>query len=163
MDHAHRINQKHSKKLVIAGIVAALVLGGGGTALAYWTSQGTGIGTATTGETVDFEVASEAPVGAALIPGGPEQTVAFTVTNPSAGVQTLSSVVVTVANSDGSTWVAIPGCSAADYTVGTPDVVYGEIAADDAVTGSVSITMNNLGTDQNACQSVTVPLYFVAA
>lgn len=156
---------KRTKKFAIVGIAAALVIGGGGAAFAYWTAQGTGTGTATTGNSVDFTVTSVAPVGDPLFPGGPEQTVTFTVANDGAGAgpQTLTSVTVSVANADGSAWTAVSGCSAADYAIGTPSVVYGEIASGDDVSGTVTITMNNLGTDQNACQGKTVPLYLVAS
>lgn len=155
--------ENRSKKFAIAAVAAALVLGGGGAALAYWTAQGTGTGTATTGASVDFTIASEAPVGDPLYPGGPSQSVSFTVTNPSAGPQTLSSVTVAVANADGTEWVAVAGCSAADYTLGTPSIVYGVMLASGTKPGTVTITMNNTGTNQDACQGVTVPLYFQAA
>ena len=155
--------EKRTKKFVIAGVAAALVIGGGGAAFAYWTAQGTGTGTATTGVSTDFTVTSVAPVGDPLVPGGSSQSVTFTVANESTTPQTLTSVTVAVANADGTAWTAVPGCSAADYTIGTPSVVYGEIAGGADVSGTVTIAMNNLGTDQDACQGVTVPLYFVAS
>jgi hypothetical protein len=152
--------ENQAKKFAIAAVAAALVLGGGGAAFAYWTAQGAGTGTATTGASVDFTIASEAPVGDPLYPGGPSQSVSFTVTNASAGPQTLSSVTVSVANADGSAWIAVPGCAAADYSLGTPSVVYGALAAGGTVSGTVTITMNNTVTNQDACQGVPVPLYF---
>lgn len=156
-------SENRVKKFAIATIVTALVLGGGGAAFAYWTAQGTGTGTATTGASVDFTVSSVAPVGDPLYPGGPSQSVSFTVTNASAGPQTLSSVTAAVANADGSAWIAAPGCSAADYSLGTPSIVYGEMLASGTKSGTVTITMNNTGTNQDACQGVTVPIYFQAS
>jgi len=155
--------EKRTKKFIIAGVAAALVIGGGGAAFAYWTAQGEGTGTATTGVSVEFAVTSLAPVGDPLVPGGSTQSVTFTVANDSTTPQTLTSVTVAVANADGSEWIAVTGCSAADYTLGTPSVVYGEIAGGADVSGTVTIAMNNLGTDQDACQGVTVPLYLVAS
>ena len=151
------------KRVAVLAASAVLVLGGGAAAFAYWTATGTGTGTATTGESVDFTVASTAPTGDPLTPGGTAQTVAFTVTNTAETSQTLSSVVVTVANADGTAWVATPGCSAADYTVTAPVITYGPIAAGEDAAGTVEISMVNSGTDQDACQNVTVPLYFVAS
>ena len=150
------------KRLTVIVVAAALILLGGGAAFAYWSSSGEGVGTATTGTSVDFVVASSAATGGPLSPGGPTQTVAFTVTNPSSGVQQLANVAVTVANAGGTPWTAVAGCSAADYTVDAPTIAYGSIAPAGVVTGTVTITMNDTGVDQNACKGATVPLYFLA-
>jgi len=95
--------------------------------------------------------------------GGPSETVAFTVTNPGSGSQNLSLVTVAVANADGTAWTAVAGCSALDYTIGTPVVTYGQIAPAGFVSGTVTVTMNNLATNQDGCQTADVPLYFVAS
>lgn len=158
------INFNTRKKRVIAALAAvAVVAVGGGLAYAYWTSTGTGTGTATTGSSTAFVVASTAPTGGPLSPGGPSETVAFTVTNPGSGSQNLSSVTVAVANADGTAWTAVAGCSALDYTIGTPVVTYGQIAPAGFVSGTVTVTMNNLATNQDGCQTADVPLYIVAS
>jgi hypothetical protein len=151
------------RRLTALVAAAAIVALGGGLAYAYWTGNGTGVGSAATGTSTDFTVTSVAPTGAALTPGGAAQTVGFRVTNTGTGSQNLASVVATVANADGTTWVAVTGCSAADYAVGTPAVTYGQIAGGAFVNGTVTVAMNNLGTNQDACQGVTAPLYFVAS
>jgi hypothetical protein len=160
--HMSRISSR-TKKIAIASIAVALVVGGGGAAFAYWTANGTGTGSATTGTSTALIVTSSAPTGPALSPGGASQSVEFTVGNPAGGSQTLSAVEVTVAAADGTPWTATPGCSAADYTLGTPVIDYGPIDGGGEVTGTVSITMNDLGTNQDACKGVTVPLYFTAS
>ena len=152
------------KRITITAIVTtALVLGGGGAAFAYWTAQGIGTGTATTGTSTPFTVTSASPTGAALSPGGSTQTVAFTVLNPGTGSQKLSLVAVTVAASDGSAWTAVSGCSAADYTVSTPVINYGELASSATVSGTVTITMINRPVSQDGCKNAAVPLYFSAS
>jgi hypothetical protein len=153
------------KSHIIAGTVAAILVAGGGTgaAFAYWTSTGSGTGTATTGTSVAFTVTSQPATGGPLTPGGPAATVSFSVTNPGAGTETLSAVVVSVADSSGGSWTAVSGCSAADYTVSTPIITYGDIAAGGVVTGTVTVTMNNRSASQDACKDVAVPLYFVAS
>lgn len=151
------------KRTAIITIAAVLVLGGAGAAFAYWTSTGTGTGTATTGESTGFTVESDAPIGDPLTPGGPAQTVAFTVTNPGTGSQDLSDVTVTIANGDGTTWTAVDGCSAADYTVGTATIVYGPIAGGADAEGDVTVAMIDTGVNQDDCQNAVVPLYFVAS
>jgi hypothetical protein len=155
--------RSRTKKIAIIAVATAVIVGAGGAAFAYWTSSGTGTGTATTGTSVALTVTSLAPTGGPLSPGGPTQTVAFSVANPGSGAQALVSVVATVATSTGAVWSAVPGCSAADYAVGTPVITYATIAPGASIPGTVTVTMNSLGTDQDACQGVIVPLYFVAS
>jgi hypothetical protein len=152
-----------NRKIAVVAVVAGLVLCGGGAAFAYWTSTGSGSGQATTGESTDFVVTSSAATGGPLTPGGPSQTVAFTVANPSTGAQTLEDVTITVANANGTEWVLVPGCTFADYVIGVPTIVYGVIAGGADVDGTVTITMLETGEDQNACQDAIVPLYISAS
>ena len=152
------------KRITVTAIVtAALVLGGGGAAFAYWTAQGSGTGAAKTGTSAAFSVVQSSRTGDPLTPGGPTQTVTFTVTNPGSGVQKLTAVAATVADSSGNVWNAVSGCSAADYTIGTPTIAYGQIASASTVTGTVTITLNNLDRSQDACKTADVPLYFSAS
>lgn len=149
-------------KAVVAG--AALVgLAGSGTAYAYWTTSGSGTGSATTGTSSTFVVTTDAATGGLLTPGGPTDTVAFHVTNNNTGVQHLSAVSVIVAGAGGAAWTAVANCSAADYTVGTPVFTAGDVIAGATVDGTVTIKMNNLGTSQDGCKLATVPLYVSAS
>ncbi|MCW2799316.1 MAG: hypothetical protein JWQ70_788 [Aeromicrobium sp.] len=156
------INPRKNRTVLVA-LTAILVVIGGSLAYAYWTSSGSGVGSGTTGTSTDFTVASTAATGPLLKPGVGQQSIAFTVTNPSTASQTLSLVTVTVANSDGSPWILVPGCSAADYTVGTPAITYGPIPAPGNAAGTVTLVMKNLPTNQDACKGATVPLYFAAS
>ncbi|MDF2442130.1 MAG: hypothetical protein JWR01_333 [Subtercola sp.] len=156
------------KKRVIAIVTAAvLVLGGGGAAFAYWTSTGIGNGTTTTGTSVAFAVAQTTIAGGPLTPGGPQETVSFTVTNPGTGSQRLNAVAVTIVNTDASpfsvTVAGAPACTAADYTIGAVTVAAGDIAPSGVVTGTVVVTMNNLTTNQDSCKLAVVPLHYVAS
>ncbi|WP_375479488.1 hypothetical protein [uncultured Jatrophihabitans sp.] len=152
------------KRRLAAFVAAAAVIAvGGGISFAYWTADGTGTGAATTGTSTGFTVAGGTPTGGPLAPGGGAESVPFTVTNPGAGEQLLSAVTATIANADGSAWTAVPGCSADDYTVATPVVGFGEIVAGGTSDGAVSVSMNDTGLNQDACQGVSVPLYFVAS
>ena len=151
---------KKSKAIVATAAITVATVGG---AYAYWTTTGTTSGSATTGTSSAFVVTTDAATGGPLTPGGPTQTVAFHVQNNNSGVQRLSNVAVTVATSTGAAWTAVPGCSAADYTIGTPSFTAGDIASGATKDGTVTITMNNLSTNQDACKSVTVPLYVSAS
>ena len=92
-----------------------------------------------------------------MTPGGPGQSVPFNVANPSTGSQDLSSVVVTVANADGSAWTD-GDCSADDYVVDAPVIAYGTVAGLSDVDGTVTISMIDTGVNQDDCQTAEVPL-----
>jgi hypothetical protein len=152
------------RRFTITAIAAAILLsGGGGVAFAYWTSSGSGAGVASTGTTSAFTVTTSAPTGGPLTPGGPAETVTFTVANPGTGSQKLSAVAVRVAASDGTAWTAITGCSALDYALGVPTIIYGEIAGSSSVSGTVTVAMLDLGSSQDSCKNASIPLYFAAS
>jgi hypothetical protein len=152
------------RRVTITAIAAAILLsGGGGVAFAYWTSSGSGAGVASTGTATAFTVTTSDPTGGPLTPGGPAETVTFTVANPGTGSQKLSAVVARVAASDGTAWTAIAGCSALDYSLSIPTITYGEIAGSSSVSGTVTITMLDLGSSQDSCKNASIPLYFAAS
>ena len=152
--------RKSTKSAVVAGTVLALT--GGGVAFAYWTTSGTGTGSASSGTSTTWAVTTDAATGGLLTPGGPTDTVAFHVKNNNSGVQHLQGVVVTVANSDGSPWSS-GTCDAGDFTVGTPAVTAGDVASGATVDGTVTLQMNNNSENQDDCKNVTVPLYVSAS
>ncbi len=141
-----------------------LTLAGTRVAFAYWSSTGSGHGTAQTGVTAAFTITADPAEGEPLTPGGPSQTVPFTVTHPVTGTLYLETVMVRVANDDGSTWTAVPGCTAADYaaSVITSPPAPALVASGQSVSGTATITMVNRSTNQDACQGASVPLYFAA-
>lgn len=148
------------RKSTAIALTAVLVAVGGGVAYAYWTASGTGTGTATTGTSTAFTIASDPGTGD-LSPGGPGQTVNFTVTNPGTGSQYLDTVTVTIAGPGGETWVPTGGCVAADYsaTISTAPT-QGEIAGGGSEPGVATVTLRNTNVNQDACQGQTVPLFF---
>lgn len=159
---SRRMSRKR-RSTIIAIAATVLLSAGGGAAFAYWTASGSGAGVASTGTTTAFTVTTSAPTGGPLTPGGPAETVNFTVANPGTGSQKLSAVVAKVAASDGTAWTAIDGCSALDYSLGVPTITYGEIAGSSSVSGTVTITMLDLGSSQDACKNASIPLYFAAS
>lgn len=151
-----------SRKRII-GTTAALVAIGGGAAFAYWTAAGNGSTNTSAGSSKSFTISSTVS-GDPLSPNGPIQTFSFTVANPSdAGVQKVTAVTASVANSDGSVWTAVAGCSAADFTVGTPVFTAKELAPGGTATGTVTLQMTDRpGVNQDGCKNASVPLYFTA-
>lgn len=155
--------KSHGSKRIVVAFVAVLALAGAGIAFAYWTSTGTGDGTANTGVATAFTITSDTPVGT-IAPGNAGQTVGFTVTNPSPGPLYLNVVTVTLANADGTPWVPPTGCLIEDFTatISTPPPV-GDVPGGGSVGGEATVTLDNTAVNQDACQGVSVPLYFVAS
>ena len=160
---------RHSKKLAALAITAGVAITATA-AFAYWTSTGSGVGGATTGTDVAWDVNS-VNVDAAneLTPGGPSNTIDFTVENDNTGHQYLDKVVVSVAKSDGSAWSS-GSCGADDFAIGTAaagDSFVIEIGEDLAGAashaGSFELQMVNLSANQNDCRNVAVPLYLAAS
>lgn len=154
--------RKFSKKTYLAtGAAAIIVAAGAGSAIAYWTTSGTGTGSASTGTSSSFVVTTDPAAGDPLTPGGPSETVAVHVNNPSSGHQKLQTLTVAVAQADGSAWTTVSGCSAADYTVSVP-VTATDLAPGATYDTVATISMNNLASSQDGCKGATVPLYFAA-
>jgi len=155
-------------KKTTAILATGLLLASAGGAYAYWTTTGSGTGSATTGTTSLFTIVNAATTGSALSPNGPTQTATFNVHNPGSGSQFVSSVVVSVANSDGSPWTSVTGCSASDFSLNTGSVGAAAtlLPAENLATGadstqqSVTIRLIDSGSPQNGCKSVTVPLHY---
>ncbi len=151
------------KRRTIIALAAILTLAGTGAAFAYWTASGNGVGEATTGTSTAFTIVG-ADADGDLLPGGPGQTVEFTVTNPGDSAQTLNLVTVQLAGAGGAVWTPTDGCLPGDYTAAvTTDPAYGSIAAGGQLTGTVTVTLADTEANQDACKGQVVPLYFTAS
>ena len=140
------------KQYLAAGAAAVIVAGGAGVAFAYWTSDGTGTGSATTGDSKNFVVTVDALTGADLTPGGPTDTVNFTVKNPGSGNQNFSLAKAKVVKTSNA------GCTAADFAVTNLTAAYGDLAGGATANGSFALQMIDGPANQDACKNVTVDL-----
>lgn len=148
-----------SKKRALMGLGCACALTIGGVAFAYFTSSGSGTGTATVGSS--SAVTLHATVSSSLYPGT-SSPVSFTVDNPSSGSQrvgtiSLSSITVDAGHSTCSTTIG----------GGSPDFAMAAVAVNhvfgpgngQSVTPTGALTMNETGTNQDACQGATLTLH----
>ena len=156
------------KKTIVIASIAALSLAGAGVAFAYWTSTGTGEGEAQTGsQEATFTVNVADAVGDPLVPGGPSQTVSFTVTNSGPETLLLDDVTLsmaTVANNVVTPW-APAGCVGIDnYTavITTPIASVNIDGGDTSLAGTATVTMLATTFDQSGCEGLDVPLHFTA-
>ena len=141
-----------TKKKYLAAGVAVAVIASGGVAFAYWTSNGSGTGTATTGTSTAWDVQVDEVDLDNLTPGGPTNTVPFSVQNDNSGVQNLQATTASVVDTSD------PGCTAADFDVSATTIAYGDVASGATVNGTFTIQMKNTALNQDDCKGVTVNL-----
>jgi hypothetical protein len=147
-----------SKKRVLTALGAVAVLALAAAAYAYFTSTGSGTGTATVGSS--SAVTLHGTVGGSLYPGS-SQTVTFTVDNPSSGAERVGTISLTKIAAD----AGHSGCSTTisgekpDFTM--PAVTVNKTFSPgngQAVTPTGTLTMNDTGVSQDACQGATLTL-----
>jgi hypothetical protein len=133
-------------------LAAVAVLAVAGVALAFFTSSGTGSGTASVGTDAGVTI-DPVTIAGTLYPNGPAATVDFTINNTSTDTSVHVGKVVadTSAGTHGITGLPA-GCSASDFTF--DDVTVGnDIAAGDSIPGSGSLSMADSGVNQDACKN----------
>jgi len=167
MEHAIMRGLNLKKKTLAFAVAGGLTVATAGGAYAYWTTTGSGTGSATTraGATV-FTVAGG--VANAMYPGDSAQTGTATVTNTGSEnykVQSLKAYLTTDK----------PGCTGADYllngaaapsTNGTAaDLAITPVDLAPAATASKTFTLqfNNTAANQDACKSAVVTINYLAS
>jgi hypothetical protein len=174
-------NMKLRYKVAAAVASGAIVLGAGGAAFAYWTSTGSGAGSAKTGTEVSSLAFTDTTNITDMAPGIAPETISGSVQNTSATqsafVNSVTATINTVTETpaelaaygtDGRT----PGtsgqaylCSAADYTISTtPMSVNKDLAPGDSAnfTGATIGFNDNASVNQDACQGATVALTYTS-
>lgn len=142
---------------VTLGCICAVAVAG--VALAYFTTTGSGTGTASAGSS--SAVTLHGTVASNLYPGT-SSSVSFTVDNPSSGSErvgtiSLSSITVDAGHSTCST--AISGGNP-DFTMPAVTVNHTFSSGNgQSVTPTGTLTMNETGLNQDACQGATLTLH----
>jgi hypothetical protein len=172
----------------IAALIATLVVAISAVgAYAYFTSTGSGTGTAKVGTSTTWQVDSLAYAGGPLTPGGglgTYETVDYNVTNNSTGQQNLANVNIKVATAIGGAWSnntafpLKPACTAGDFQIsldgGTTWAAAGASADDTELAGNrapstttanatITLRMIDTGANQDNCKTLDVPLYLFAS
>jgi hypothetical protein len=144
---------------VAVAVVGSLAIATAG--LAYFTSTGSGTGSAVVGNTTGWTVNIGSGIGGPLYPGAGAENISYTVTNSSPGVQALGATSASVASSTlggdvTQNGVPVPGCSASWFTAtNNPPSPQAVLGGQDSTAGSVDVTMQDSGTNQDACQGAT--------
>ena len=152
-----KTTNKRSKKIAI--VTAALVLGVGGTAYAYWTQMGAGTGTAATGDTVAVTVKQTSTI-TGLFPGGTPVALAGNFDNPNTSAVTVGAVSATV------TGTSKAGCDAAWYAIGGTGSPSTQVLASGNGVGAwsgLTIALKNESVNQDACKGASVTITYAVA
>jgi len=160
--------RKLNKKVAAVGI-GAVALTGTGVAYAYWTTSGSGSGSAATGTSSAVTVEQTGAAITGLVPGGTAKPVAFSVTNPVATPQHVTTITFAIKGANNTIWSARadqdkPACTANDFTLVQPTWSARDLTANEVVNAAdATIALNNTGLNQDNCKNVSVPLVFSAS
>jgi hypothetical protein len=166
------------RRIVIAGAsTAVLVAAGGGAAFAYFASTGSGTGSATVGSvgTNDWAVTQTSSTGTLFpVPAGSDATtiatdsatITFTVKNNGTSPEEFTNAKATIesvngaASGDAETGTPpadIPNCTSGWFsaTVASDPSANTQIPAGQSATVTVTVTMNDSGTNQDGCEGKT--------
>lgn len=147
-----------NRKRVLIGLASVCVVAIAAVAYAYFTSTGSGTATATVGSS--SAVTIKGTVSGNLYPGS-SSTVTLTVDNPSSGKQRVGTVSLEKITAD----AGHSTCSVVT-TGGNPDFTMADVVVNktygsgngQAVTPTGTLTMNDTGISQDACQGATLTL-----
>lgn len=148
-----------------AALAGVLLLALAGAAFAYWTTSGTGSGSATTGDLSTVTV-NQTSTLTAMFPGDSPQTLSGTFTNPNSGSVYVGTVTASIASVTKAGGAPAGTCDATDYTLSpTTATVNAQVATGTGGTWSgPKIQFNNkTGADQNACKGATVTLAYAVS
>ena len=154
-----RISRKTA--VLLAVVTAAIVAAVG--AYAYWTTSGTGTGSASTTTDNGVTVNQTSP-SSGLYPGG-TVGVSGNFTNGEAFNQYVTSVTVSIDAFTEQADPLKPVCTEADFFLTNATVAVGQDITPGAPNGSWSgttLNMTNAATNQDNCKSITVPLSFTS-
>jgi hypothetical protein len=148
-----------TQKRVFVALGCTIALAAAGVALAYFTSSGSGTGSASVGSS--SAVTLHASITGNLFPGS-SSPVAFTVDNPSSGVQRVGTVSLASISVDA-------GHSSCSTTIGggNPDFTMAAVPVNQvfppgngqSVSATGTLAMNETGVNQDACQGATLTLH----
>jgi len=150
--------KRFNKKRVVAGLAGVGILAIAAGAYAYFTTTGSGTATATVGSSTALVI--KGTVTGNLYPGT-SSPVSLTIDNNSTGKQRVGTISLEKITPD----AGHSSCSVVT-TGGNPDFTMAEIVVNkvfgpgtgQAVTPNGSLTMNDTGVSQDACQGATLTL-----
>lgn len=155
------------RRRLLAGVVAGLlVVGGAGAAFAYWSTTGSGTGTAATAAGTANLVIAQTAAPTNLAPGVPASTISGTVTNNATNAAFVTTVTVAITSVTKATGAPAGTCDATDYTLTGAAMAVGVNIAPGAsapFTGATLGFNNKASANQDGCKGATVTLGYTAS
>ncbi|TAL41021.1 MAG: hypothetical protein EPN91_11725 [Salinibacterium sp.] len=146
-----------TKRLAIA-VTAALLLAGGGTAVAYWTAGGSGSGTASAGSNSPITAVQTSTL-TGVAPGVAAQTLSGNFTNGNASSVYVASVTASISSITG----ADGSCDATDFTLSNAVMTVAASIPAGTAQGSwtgATLAFNNKATNQDGCKNAVVHISY---
>ena len=167
-----------NKKVVAIGLAAGITLGGAGAAFAFFTSGGSGSGTATVGSAANDLKITLTETGD-LYPGGPLIAATVNVANPDSFTQGVTSVYPDTTTGDAVTGVTVDATHASNGCLASDFHFYGDGSTKDSAlvvnignpydlpaNGNHNFTGAKVGMDDNgnqdACEGATITFNLVS-
>lgn len=158
-------NKGNKKRILAAGIVTAILLGGAGAAYAYWTNSGTGTGAADTGTNAAVTVVQTSDI-AGIAPGSGTHALSGNFNNPNSGSVYVASVTVSIDSVVDALGAPAVGCEADDYVLANATMtVNANVPSGTGVgswSGATIAFVNEAAEDQNGCKNATVNLVYTS-
>jgi hypothetical protein len=158
------------KKKTAATLTAgAIVVGGAAGAYAYWTTSGSGTGSAATSAGVSNLAVTQTSTISNMFPGDSAQAISGTVKNNATQSAYVTAVTASITSVDKAAGAALGTCDASDYVLANPVMTVGvDVAAGATQSFSgASIKFNNktgaTAANQDACKGATVNLAYAAS
>jgi hypothetical protein len=149
-----------TKRRALLALACTCLLAVAAGAYAYFTTTGSGTGTATVGSS--SAVTLHATVSGSLFPSS-SSPVTFTVDNPSKGAQRVGTITLASITADGThtgCGVTVGTAPTSDFTMPTVTVNKSYASGEgQGVTPTGTLTMNDTGVNQDACQGATLTLH----
>lgn len=156
-----RFFRSHRPLTASVAVVGLLVVAAVG--YAYWTSGGSGTGSATAGSTANLTVVQTTTLSA-MYPGDSPQTISGTFNNPNPGPAYVGTVTAAIGSVTKAGGAPAGTCNATDFTLASATMtVNAEVpagSAQGAWTGATLQFNNKAGTNQDACKGATVGLTY---
>ncbi|MGN6607904.1 MAG: hypothetical protein ACTHMS_12955 [Jatrophihabitans sp.] len=147
---------KINKKLVSVVGAGLIVATGAGAAFAYWSTTGSGTGSATAGTDAGFAVTVSGPSNLVL---DQAQNITVGITNKATFKQQLKAIHVTVTGTQDQSGNSLSAsCLPSWFSVVDPTVSAHELAGSAAESYTAAITLVDNASDQNSCKGATVLL-----
>jgi hypothetical protein len=147
------------RKRALLALSCTLALAFAAGAYAYFTSNGSGTGTASVGAA--SAVTLHGSVSSSLYPGS-SSPVSFTVDNPSSGSQRVGTITLASISVDAGHSTCSSAISGGNPDFSMPAVSVNKTFAPgngQSVTQTGTLTMNETGTNQDACQGAALTLH----